>query len=68
MSDEADMAGEKMEAEMMMALARHANAKRIQPTGFCLWCEEPAPEKALFCGIDCRQDHEQYERRRKAGG
>ena len=36
---------------------------RVQPTGFCLNCDEKLQPEQLFCDMDCRED---YEKRIKA--
>ena len=62
MSDEVDISNDKAEQLLQAKIAelRRQSESKLQPTGACLNCEEPAPENQVFCTADCRDD---YQRR-----
>lgn len=38
-----------------------------QPTGWCLWCEEPVEDHARWCSIECREDWDKDAGLRRQG-
>jgi hypothetical protein len=63
--DEADRASDREETDRNLAIAAARARVAIQPTGACLYCEEPAEGARLFCSTDCSADWER-ERQLKA--
>lgn len=73
MSDDADMAGDRIEIETkryLEAIDRAIkNAAQAMPaTGFCYYCGDPAPPGRTFCSKDCSTDHAFEQERKKALG
>ena len=61
MADFCDLATEREEMDREIALALR-KPEGPQPTGACLWCDEPVEEGRRWCiGVECRN---LWERRR----
>lgn len=67
MSDDADVTGDRMEAEMEMSRRALAvsNKRELLPLGLCYNCDEKVESKQLFCDADCRKDWERFNANRK---
>lgn len=61
MADIVDTANDHAELLLAMSVAQQQRSKRIQPTGHCLFCEDPSPDNALFCSTGCRDDWEREQ-------
>lgn len=64
MGDLADQAGDLIEREMTMRMATRRQVA-LPPRRSCYNCDEPLDADARFCDIDCRNDFEYRERRKK---
>lgn len=60
MSDIIDEAQTRSEQFLKVRLeaARKQTSIKLNPTGFCLFCEEPLPDAQRFCDKDCAEDAE----------
>lgn len=63
MSDDIDRAQPEMERAILEAM-RKRKPQGPEPTGFCLWCEEPLDDHSRWCGPGCRDVWELLHRRR----
>lgn len=63
MSDLADRAEADIEHELAEAL-RLLKAEGPAATGFCLYCKEPLPADARWCGTGCRDEWQRVEQQR----
>ncbi|WP_274585342.1 hypothetical protein V9W64_10550 [Neisseria leonii] len=66
MTDELDLASEREELMRQSALYRQSKAavREAEPTGSCLYCEEPLSDGLRWCNADCRDDWERERKRR----
>lgn len=68
-ADVHDRATLEEQRELERNLARHRAAaqqqSRLQPKGYCHYCDEPLNEGQLFCDKHCSDDFE-YEQSRRA--
>jgi len=56
--DEADRSDE-VESRLLQMRIQAVSSKPINtsnPSGHCLWCEEPTGIERRFCGPECRDD------------
>lgn len=58
MADEADRAAVIEQRDRENAIAAARASKKLEATGFCLWCEEPLEEGRRFCDKGCAEDFE----------
>lgn len=57
MTDEADITADNSEFfDRINRYKSHKQTIETHPTGYCLFCEEPVPEKYRWCNADCRDD------------
>lgn len=71
MADICDITDEVLEAEMAAARNQIAAnlAKRVQPTGYCLYCETVLTNpNQLYCDHECAEGHEQETRMKRISG
>jgi hypothetical protein len=55
--DECDISSEKqeqLEARKIAEVRAQANKLEAEPTGSCLWCEEPVAKGHRWCDAQCR--------------
>ena len=66
MADQFDKASdlEQLDRDRSIAIARQQTASP-EPTGFCLWCEEPVGKGRRFCDRYCAEDWDNDQRRLK---
>lgn len=62
MADEADMTGDRLDAEIEFARRQlaHRAKRELVPLGLCYNCDEQLTDKRLFCDADCRKDWERF--------
>lgn len=60
MSDDVDRANENAAIVLAVQLLARKPAGLI-PCGACHFCSEDVPGDKLFCGVDCRDDHQKVE-------
>lgn len=59
MADEIDMANDRAQQDLDLALAvAAAHAPPLPATGWCYNCAEPLNDDRRFCDKDCREDYE----------
>lgn len=63
MADEADLTAEREQYNYELSLKKSRKPEGPKPTGFCLFCEEPLPDGARWCDVDCARDYERLQRR-----
>ena len=58
MADLADIAQEKLDAEMAARLfaLKQTGDKHIHATGQCLNCDAPLPNPMRWCNFECQED------------
>lgn len=67
MTDICDQADQLIEMNLNKQLEEIKQRKGLQETGFCLYCSSKL-DKGYFCDIDCRDDYEFVESRKRANG
>lgn len=60
--DDADLTQERQEREHDALMRASRKPAGPQPTGRCLWCDEPVAEGVRWCCVDCRDE---WQRGRK---
>ena len=66
MVDEADVGNYYVEQATLAAeeaIRWKAGKLEVDPTGFCLSCEESLPEGIRWCNADCRDDYFKYKKK-----
>lgn len=59
MADEIDMANDRAQQDLDLALAAARRPEpALEPTGWCYNCVDPLDDDRLFCDSDCRDDYE----------
>lgn len=58
MSDEADIAEENIELNLLAAIEACRHQPSLPAKGACWFCDEPLPEEQKFCDKDCAADFE----------
>lgn len=68
MTDAIDQGCEFEEQDRARALAAQAAKLKMEPVGFCYYCDEPIFNGGCFCDGDCRDDYERVEAMKKMKG
>ncbi|KRB89901.1 hypothetical protein [Noviherbaspirillum sp. Root189] len=58
MSDEADVANDKIEMDRMAAIEACRRQPGLPAKGACWFCDEALPPMKKFCDSDCAADYE----------
>ena len=61
MSDEADIAEENIELNIISAIEACRHRPSLPAKGSCWFCDEPLPAMQKFCDRDCASDYETEE-------
>lgn len=61
MSDEADIAEENIEMNLLAAIEACRHQPGLRAKGACWFCDEPLPPAHRFCDKDCAADFEREE-------
>lgn len=56
MSDEADIAEENIELNLLAAIEACRRQPSLPAKGTCWFCDEPLPPQQKFCNSDCASD------------
>lgn len=68
MSDDADRADPRIEDTIADGIAEVRRSTSLIAVGFCHYCGEGILSGRLFCDVDCRDDYQHEQARRKANG
>lgn len=63
MADEIDLAQEKIEGSLALALAMINTKPEVEPTGLCVMCGDDVGPSVRFCSVLCRNDYDSKKKR-----
>lgn len=56
--DDADISGERIDAELAALIKRQSSAPVLAANGYCHWCDAELPMGSRFCDKECLTDWE----------
>ncbi|MFZ6640810.1 hypothetical protein ACO0LL_13775 [Undibacterium sp. TC4M20W] len=68
MSDIADSADARISLDLEFALNNMHRYAVVEPDLHCLFCDQAIEPGALFCNLDCRDDHERLQASKRRSG
>ena len=60
--DEVDKANIQAQINLEQSLLRAKYFTQVERTGNCIWCSTKVKGKKIYCSVECRTDHENFER------
>lgn len=61
MSDAVDRAEWRIAKDLQTALQHARKVEILESDGHCCFCDEPVPQPARFCNVDCRDDYDREQ-------